>query len=423
MHIHFVFPSWTKLLEDHPELESTLSAFDLGNFKMAGLGIPAAAGALPPGHTASLVDENVCPVDYSVEADLIAISFFTPQAGRACSIAGKFADRGLPVIGGGIHPTAVPRESLDNFTSVVRGPVEGLWREILADLSGGALKKIYTGAADAPFAQPRRTLFEHSPYLQADIVQTARGCEVGCPFCVVPACYGSQVRLKPVEAVIEDLNSLRRCSFFFADENLLFADSGNRAYLEELLEAMISRRVRRFFFLASYPFIIRGVPGPLWRRLADAGCRQVYLVLGLQRPLTDELKDDDLKRKMALMKEAGIEAMSTFTLGHDSDPPAVENLILDFCEETRSNLVEFTIRTPFPGTAEYNDLSGQGRILTRDWSRYNAANVVFEPRGQSAESLREMYLRLWRRVYGGVSGFEMNKRYLQGFGKGIFGKS
>jgi len=48
----------------------------------------------------------------------------------------------------------------------------------------------------------------------------------------------------------------------------------------------------------------------------------------------------------------------------------------------------FNILTPFPGTRLYQRLEAEGRILTRDWSKYNGrTDVVFKPRHMSPGAL------------------------------------
>ena len=48
----------------------------------------------------------------------------------------------------------------------------------------------------------------------------------------------------------------------------------------------------------------------------------------------------------------------------------------------------FNILTPFPGTRLFQRLEAEGRILTRDWSKYNSrADVVFQPKNMSSEEL------------------------------------
>jgi hypothetical protein len=419
MHLHFIYPRWTKLLEDYPALKGALSGYDIGNFRMAGLGIPVAAAALPPGHTVTFTDENVEAVDLTLKPDLVGIGCFTPQAAGAYRLADAFRSRGVPVLGGGIHPTMASEDSLRHFTAVVRGPVEGLWGRILDDLAHGRLGGSYQGDPRAAFVQPRRELFAASAYLRAGVVQTARGCPVGCSFCVVPDCYGREVIRKPVTEVVDDIASLEQPCFFFADENLLFPDDANRAYTRELMHALVERGVRKASFVASYPFLVRQLGDDDIALLHRAGCRQIYLVLGLQQPLAVELADAALVERMLALRNAGIEAMATFTLGHDDDPVDIEPPIMDFCARSATNLAEFTLHTPFPGTAQFAALERTGRILTRDWARYNAAHVVFQPRGQSAADLHETFLRLWHRFYDQVSEFGVNVRYVKGFGREI----
>jgi radical SAM superfamily enzyme YgiQ (UPF0313 family) len=45
--------------------------------------------------------------------------------------------------------------------------------------------------------------------------------------------------------------------------------------------------------------------------------------------------------------------------------------------------------TPFPGTRIHQRLKKEGRILTEDWSRYDMATVVFQPKGMTVEELQE----------------------------------
>ncbi len=187
--------------------------------------------------------------------------------------------------------------------------------------------------------------------------------------------------------------------------------------------AEIEERVRKASFIASYPFILNRLSGADIALLRRAGCRQIYLVLGLKQPLIEELSEGALVAQVLALRHAGIEVMATFTLGHDEDPVDVEPLILDFCERSATNLAEFTLRTPFPGTLEFAAMERAGRILTRDWARYNAANVVFQPLHQSPESLQATYLRLWCRFYENVNLLGIQVRSVKGFGREILKRS
>jgi len=419
MHLHFVFPRWQKLLEDHPGLRDLVSGYDVGNFRMAGLGLATAAGAVPPGHTISLCDQNVSDVRFDGEADLVCIGFFTPQAPNAFRLADAFRRAGKTVIGGGIHPTVLPGDAAPHFDALLCGPAEGAWEQILRDYADGALKPLYTGNPSAPFARPRRDLFKGSGYLQAGTVQTARGCPVDCGFCVVPVQAGKKVVFRPVAEVLEDIATLPFPCFFFADENLLFPDAENRDYRMRLFSRMVESGNRRISFVAAYPQFVRQLRADEIALMARAGMRQIYLVLGLRQPLSKDLADDVLIAKILELKSAGIEVMASFNLGNDDETGSVEHGISAFCPATRTNLAEFIIHTPFPGTALFAQMESEGRLLTRDWSKYNGANVVFSPLHESPESLLARYLALWHWFYSDINQDQVKARYVRAFGGGI----
>ena len=420
MDLLFVFPRWQKLLESRPALKATLSGYKMGDFRMAGLGACTAAGAVPEGHTVRLLDEHVEAIDFDARPDMICLSFFTPQATSAYAIADRFRALGVTVIAGGIHPSVMPEETLQHCDAVVRGPVEGLWEVILDDHAKGSLKRLYQGRLDAPFARARRELMDHSTYLRSGIVQSARGCHFDCGFCVVPPYCGSRVVLRPIDEVVEDIAGLPYTTLFYGDENLLFPDETNRAYTRELLHRIIERGLRKDGFVANYPQFLSAIPDEDLTLLAKARVRQIYLVAGLKRPLRHELRDQRLLDTVQRMKRHGIRVFASFILGNDDDHEPVEPLIGDFCQETKTNLAEFIIHTPFPGTADFAEMDRQGRILDRTWERYNGANVVFQPLHETPQKLEERYVALWRAFYAPISETEVYRRYMRGFGRGVF---
>ena len=75
--------------------------------------------------------------------------------------------------------------------------------------------------------------------------------------------------------------------------------------------------------------------------------------------------------------------------------------MLDFADRAKIRKAEFAIFTPYPGTPAWHRLLAEGRILHRDWSKYNDANVVIRPAKMTPEALHTSYIRLWREFYAG----------------------
>ena len=96
----------------------------------------------------------------------------------------------------------------------------------------------------------------------------------------------------------------------------------------------------------------------------------------------------------------GIAVQAGIVFGFDHDTPAIFKDSLDFLEETGVQNATFNILTPYPGTPLFQKLDAQGRILTRDWRKYNGrTDVVFQPRRMSVDELLAGFQYANRRFY------------------------
>jgi radical SAM superfamily enzyme YgiQ (UPF0313 family) len=63
-------------------------------------------------------------LDFIENSDVVCISTLTSTAIRAYSIGQRLKAKGIPIIMGGVHPTFMPEEALQNADFVVRGEGE-----------------------------------------------------------------------------------------------------------------------------------------------------------------------------------------------------------------------------------------------------------------------------------------------------------
>ena len=97
------------------------------------LGLASVAALTPPEVEISLTDENVADIDFQRETDLVGITALTVTADRAYEIADTFRARGVKVILGGSHPSALPEEASQHADAVVIGEAEGIWPKVIED--------------------------------------------------------------------------------------------------------------------------------------------------------------------------------------------------------------------------------------------------------------------------------------------------
>ena len=100
-----------------------------------------------------------------------------------------------------------------------------MWHQILEDCAKGELKRIYQATEDyslSDFPIPKRDISSRDVYKwDAHLVLTTRGCSVKCGGCPIPNKEGTNVRLRPVNNIIEDIKSMPYKEFYFADDTVM----------------------------------------------------------------------------------------------------------------------------------------------------------------------------------------------------------
>lgn len=414
MRIRFVYARFQRHAEAHPELLDCVPCNEY--FGPPSLGIAQLAAATPSEHDVDFRDDRLEDVGLDDDVDLVAISCFTPSAVRAMELADAFRARGKPVVMGGIFPSTRPDEVAEHADAVVVGEGEGVWPEILRDAAAGSLRPRYDGGrAPVPPAQlplPRIELYmekEGRAFCPDDYpVQISRGCPLRCVVCAVPASMGRVMRKLPVEHVvgqIEQLESRGKLASFTEDTSFFPAKGGLR-HLADVVDALLARgREAPVSYVGISMPMVLATPGAFLDRLRRAGIRMFYLVGGFdpitQNAFTGLSPKAWTKAVDAVTKchDHGIEPYTSFLIGNDGDDEGTFDRMLELGDVTGLRKAEFAIRTPYPGTPAWHELEGAGRILHRDWSRYNDANVVFQPAQMTPERLLDGYLYLWKEFY------------------------
>jgi radical SAM superfamily enzyme YgiQ (UPF0313 family) len=410
MKLRLIYPKFKKFLEDHVLLREALKGHVIGDYTMPpSLALPIIAALTPDSVEINLTDDNISPVDFDEKIDLVVISCFTPQAQRAYEIADEFRKRDTKTIIGGIHPSAMPAEALLHAGSVCVGEVEGVWGEILADLRSGTLKKQYCASSYIHLSQlpiPKRTIFSPDNYRwKAHLVQVMRGCPAPCSGCPIPYMGGTLFRLRPVDNIIADIKSMPYREFYFTDDTVMLPGKKPMKFLLSIMERTKEMEGIKIF-LASTMMM---TPDPaFYKKLNQGGVSSIYTVFGFDR-ISQTLFDEtctagqwqDAVALVRMIEDSGIHFFGSFGIGFDNQDKGVAERILKFTDDAKIDLAEFYIPSPFPGTKFGDQIAAENRLLHRNYSLWNHANVVFRPKHFTEQELLDQFYRAWREFYKG----------------------
>ncbi|MEM2935197.1 MAG: cobalamin-dependent protein, partial [Candidatus Thermoplasmatota archaeon] len=97
----------------------------------------------PPRHSVTLINDYYDYIPIDEKFDLVGISYFTATATKAYQIADSFRENNIPVVLGGYHATALPKEAKQHADSVLIGEAERIWPIIVRDYESGKPKPFY----------------------------------------------------------------------------------------------------------------------------------------------------------------------------------------------------------------------------------------------------------------------------------------
>lgn len=372
-----IYPKWTKL-----EGQTTFTLPPHGPVVMA--------ASIPDYVRVSFTDENVEDINFDEDCDFVGISMMlTVQIKRGWAIAQEYRKRGKKVIFGGIATMLHAEETMLYADSVFLGESETRMEEVFGDFKKNQLKPVYNYLNQNPAIELigparrdilKRELYNHKGVQMVDLFHASRGCKYSCYPCAVSYLGGRCFRPRPMDKVIEELETIENNRLFIVDNSL----AQDKEWEMELFKNMIPLKKKWISHtIEDDPKILD--------LAAQAGAWYVY------QAVFDT--SDYIKERVKRYHDYGIGVEGTILLGLDNQSEDDIKRLIDFLLEINLDLAEFTVLTPFPQTKVYDDMIRDNRIFDKDWNNFNAGKVVYKPAQMSPEKLQELYNYAWDTFY------------------------
>ncbi len=397
-----------KLLLIYPKMNIEKKRYAITSLPPIGLAYIAAQ--TPRQWEVTIIDEYIDEVPMDYAPDLVGITVYTYNAFNAYKWANRFKEEATPVVLGGIHVSMLPEEALTYCDTIVVGEGESVWPQVIADFENGTMRREYIGERlplDS-IPPPRRDLF--SEKYDSDIIQTTRGCPFNCNFCSVTAFNGHKQRRKSVDAVLEEMKTIKSKYIFMADDNI-FGNGGNAAKRSiELFKGMINSKINKYWM--GQASINVADNEDVLKYAYKSGCRGLFI--GLESVSDDNLRDmkksinrkggvEYLKNAIKVIHKHGILVEGSFILGNDHDNIHSFRQLYKFVKDAGIDVLMINCLTPYPGTQLYSRMEHQGLLIynnyPEDWNKYTCEDVVFKPENMSVYEFVQGFEYLIHKLY------------------------
>lgn len=377
------------------------------------------AGITPPIVDVEVLHEMVRPIDYSTDADIIALSFMDYLAPHAIQVAERFKKLGKIVIGGGKFASTFP-DMLDGyFDSILVGEAQNVWPCMVEDAVNGKLQKRYYANPSLSLVNilpPRYDLVEKK-YTVPMVTETSRGCPYTCIYCQLNI---SKIpyRTRPVADVINDLKNTKGLPWFKRKMAMILDNNfgGDMKYAKEVLREVAKLK----FWAVGVQISIESLRDDEFVDLmSKANCRMAFI--GMESLNTASLlsvqkkqnKVEEYKTIFDKLHKRGILTFTGFMFGLEEDTAEYYKNLPQALDEVDNSVILSSIAIPIYGTSLYYQQMNEERIEDFNISHYEGDHLVFKHKNLSDREIYFAYKEVNRRFFSFGSIMRRWKRFIK----------
>lgn len=355
------------------------------------------------------IKKNAVDLDFK-RYDLVGISTDTTRHRQALRLAEKAKRMGCTVVMGGPHPGYVDEEilSTQQVDFIVHGEGEVTFSELVATLQkgDGDLKSVrgisfrHKGSLlrtpQRPFIEdldrlplPARHLIDMDDYRRTKLggreitpLITSRGCPYRCAFCTSSQFWGTKVRMRSVETILKELEELHGRYHFNA---VAFLDDTFTFFPErviELCQGMNERKLDLWWWCLSRADLLLRNEGMV-KEMVRAGAKSIFI--GVESPdpktlqsLKKGMEVEEIIQTVEMLKRNGLEIHASYIIGGLNETVRSIQKTIRFAKQLDTNVAQFSILTPYPGTAIYEQVKHRIFKWRAPWSFFDMQHLVFK---------------------------------------------
>ena len=350
--------------------------------------------------------------------DIVGISSIVVNVGKVremCRVVREISPSSTIIVGG--HVSAIPGiENLIDADHIVKGDGIAWMREYLGEDPNAPVRH---PALDSGFDLRIMGLRIPDSMDSSATIVASMGCPLGCNFCATSAFFGGKGRMLTLYntgaelfRVMEEAERSRGVkSFFILDENFLL----QRRRAMELLALMSAGGKSWTLHIFSSA---NAIAKYRYDELVELGIASIWI--GLESPRSEyaKLAGADTRRLATELRERGIVLLGSTILGLEHH--TLENLPaeIEHAVAHDTDLHQFMLYTPVPGTPLHSQMQHEGRLLNVDLADIHGQYAFnFQHPAISREQSRQFLAGAFQRDFerNGPSLFRICRTLLAGW--------
>lgn len=355
------------------------------------------------GYEVKVIDPLYAPISYSFikkfEPDIVGISFMSLNYKSAKNVVLKLR-KTVPqaiLIGGGVHPTVKPEDTLKeidldyivigegevtmlNLLEYIKDPkrngitnIKGIgYKNKKGKININETAEFVENLDKLPF--PARNLINmgnylvHPGYIRSYImnrvgtIYSSRGCPGRCTFCCSYVTYKGKYRQRNVDDVISEVKLLIKKydinGLYFNDETFIY----NKDWVAEFC-----RKINKFNLSWGLATRVSLVDYDLLKLMKESGCKQIdYGVESGSDRILKLLKKGTnrkiIENTFKITRRAGIRTFGTVMVGNPTETEEDIDLTISLLKKIKPDFILSSFFVPLPGTECYNDAVSSKKI-------------------------------------------------------------
>jgi len=235
------------------------------------------------------------------------------------------------------------------------------------------------------------------------VLQASKGCPYSCSFyCVYGKYQGPKIRQRSAKKVVDDMVNLKEN---YNIKGIQFRDPVfglNKNFISEFCEEIKKRNVKMVWGMETRLDLLTKENVT---QMFEAGLRNINVGIETNDP---EIAEKNKRKLVAFKhqeeiikfcKDLGVNLSTFFILGYEGDTEQTVDNTINYAIKLNTTLARFAVSTPYPGTEFYNKLEKEGKILTKDYEKYNQFTLVYEHDNFSPKRMRQLIEKSLRKYY------------------------